>query len=244
MGNIKLVLLLSLILANLSFAFDSSQATEILYLSKFTDKRKPVVVLDTGVDFKDSKITPYLCVNGHRDYTEEGLYDYNGHGTNVAWQIIKRFNKKKYCILAVKYYSRGGMFLSSNLKNELKGLDYALELKAALINFSGGGESYSKDEDFAITKALRSNIKVAVAAGNSNSNLNEKCNFFPACLKPNKNLHVVGSVDKGGKKMQHSNYGSAVTNWALGDSVEDQNGKPLTGTSQATAVFSGLLLKD
>jgi major intracellular serine protease len=244
MGNVKLALLIILTLTNVSFAFDNDQATEMLYLSKFTDKRIPVVVLDTGINFKDNKVTPYLCVNGHRDYTGEGLFDYNGHGTNVAWQIIKSFNKKKYCILSVKYYLSTSLFFSSNLRKELQGIEYAIELKAALINFSGGGESYSLSEDQVVKKALSSNIKVVVAAGNNGSNLDEKCNFFPACLKPNKNLYVVGSLSAEGKKMGHSNYGHAVTNWALGERVEDQNGKPLTGTSQATAVLSGKLLKN
>lgn len=244
MGNVKLALVTILTLTNILFAFDSNQATEMLYLSKFTDKRKPVVVVDTGIDYRDSKISPYLCVNGHKDYTGEGLNDSLGHGTNVAWQIIKSFNKKKYCVLAIKYYPRSSMFSSVNLKNELKGIEYAIEIKATLINFSGGGESYSADEDKVVTQALNFGIKVVVAAGNNGSNLNEVCNFFPACLKPNKNLYVIGSLSKEGKQMGHSNYGHAVTNWALGDSVEDQNGKPLTGTSQATAVFSGLLLKD
>lgn len=233
-----------LLIPTLLFSFNSDEATETLYLSKFTDKRIPVSVIDTGISFKDSKIAPYLCVNGHKDYTGEGLNDYVGHGTNVSWQIIKNFNKQKYCLLVIKYYTKYDFFSSKNLSRELEGIRYAIEVKSALINFSGGGESYSKEEDNVINKALNSNIKVSVAAGNSNSNLDNKCNFFPACLKPHKNLYVVGSLSKEGKRMSHSNYGSIVTNWALGEDVEDQNGKPLTGTSQATAVFSGFLLKD
>jgi len=242
MGNVRLALIAILTLTNISFAFDSNQATEMLYLNKFSDKRKPVVVIDTGIDFRDPQIAPYLCINGHKDYTGEGLTDFIGHGTNVAWQIIKSFNKQKYCVLAVKYYQRFNIMGINNLRGELQGIEYAIELNAALINFSGGGESYSASEDLAVKKSLNSGIKVLVAAGNNNSNLNENCNFFPACLKPNKNLYVVGSLSREGKKMGHSNYGKAVTNWALGENVEDQNGKPLSGTSQATAVLSGLLL--
>lgn len=244
MLNAKSILVTILLTINSLFAVNPDEATEMLYLSKFTDKRKPVVVVDTGIDFKDSKITPYICINGHQDYTGEGLHDYVGHGTNVAWQIIKSFNKKKYCVLSVKYYTRTGSMSSNNLNRELEGIKYAMQIKAVLINFSGGGESYSSSEEAAINEALNSNIKVVVAAGNNGSNLDSKCNFFPACLKSNKNLYVVGSLSKEGNKMSHSNYGKVVTNWALGDRVEDQNGKPLTGTSQATAVVSGLLLKD
>jgi major intracellular serine protease len=244
MGKVKLTLLVTLALTNILFAFDTDEATEMLYLSKFTDRRKPVAVVDTGIDYKDSKIAPYLCVNGHKDYTGEGLYDFIGHGTNVAWQIIKSFNKKKYCVLVIKYYPKFDFLGSNNLKKELKGIEYATELKAALINFSGGGQVYSPDEDLAISKALSFGIKVVVAAGNSGSNLDQKCNFFPACLKPSKNFYVVGSLSKEGNQMAHSNFGRAVTNWELGEKVEDQNGKPLTGTSQATAVLSGLLLKE
>ena len=241
--NIKFFLVF-LVFSKVCICFDANEATEMLYLSKFKDKRTPVVVIDTGINYKDKKIAPFLCVNGHKDYTNEGLFDYNGHGTNVAWQIIKSFNSKKYCVLSVKYYPKYSLHISDNLINELKGIDYAIEVGAVLINFSGGGESYSRNEDIVIKKALSSNVKIVVASGNNGANLDEKCNFFPACLKPHKNLHIVGALSKEGQRMKFSNYGHQVTEWAIGESVEDQNGNPLSGTSQATAVVSGLLLKD
>lgn len=247
MFNKNLFFVITLLMSFQSFSFDNNYATEIIYLSKFTDKRIPVVVLDTGINFKDNKVTPFLCVNGHKDYTGEGLFDQNGHGTNVAWQIIKSFNKQKYCILAVKYYSSTSRLFgySNNLRGEIKGFEYAIQVNSALVNFSGGGEEYSKLEEIVIKNVLKKGIKVAVASGNNGSNLDFKCNFFPACLKMNnKNFHVVGGLTEQKNKMSYSNYGSVVTDWALGVNVKDQNDVPLSGTSQATAIVSGILLKE
>lgn len=217
--------------------------TETLYTLPFKDARIPVAVIDTGIDFTNSKVTPYLCNSGHVDFTGEGLYDYKGHGTNVAWQIIKSFNSKKYCILVIKYFPRS-QFDFNNLKYELKGLEYAISLKSALINFSGGGKSFSEEEKDLISKALKMGTKVVVAAGNHSTDLDKGCNFYPACLYKNKkNFHVVGALNKNNVKLSYSNYGSVITDWERGEDVAGPRGDYLTGTSQATAIISGKLLK-
>ncbi len=90
---------------------------------------------------------------------------------------------------------------------------------------------------------LNNGTNVAVAAGNSNKNLNEKCNVFPACLNLNSNnFRVVGSntanvyvVNNTVTYSKYSNYGTVVT--ALEDGT-DKGTPQMSGTSQATAIYT------
>ena len=45
-----------IILANSLMSLGSDYVTEFIYLRDFKEKRLPVVVLDTGINFKDNKI--------------------------------------------------------------------------------------------------------------------------------------------------------------------------------------------
>jgi hypothetical protein len=54
---------------------------------------------------------------------------------------------------------------------------------------------------------------------------------------------VVGSLDNNGKKMESSNFGSAVSRWELGLNVIGY-GIIMSGTSQAAAVATGKIVSE
>lgn len=100
--------------------------------------------------------------------------------------------------------------------------------------------TYLKTEREIIQKALNAGIYIVVAAGNENSNLEERCNYFPACH--DYRLIVVGNLKD--KKTRHpsSNYGNVVNHWEIGVNQEAL-GIKLTGTSQAAAVTTGRIIE-
>ena len=66
-------------------------------------------------------------------------------------------------------------------------------------------------------------------------NLDTLCNYFPACY--DKRINVIGA-----KNVSKSNYGHVV-DYVLNGKNRKAFGVNLTGTSQSTAVFTGLMIR-
>ena len=231
------------LVTSLAFSVTPEQAVELLITSNVAkETRKKIAVIDSGIDLNNQKLKPYICNSGSYDFTGEGLQDTHGHGTNIAWLVVKDLNPKEYCVMALKYYSLRNF--SENLEREIKSFARAIEHKAVLINFSGGGLGPSSPETEYILKALAKGITVVVAAGNNGNDLARNCNYFPACAVKDKNFYVVGSTYPNGQRLPTSNYNGPVSNWEVGFMQEGPDGKRMSGTSQATAIFSGKLLKN
>ncbi|NBP13541.1 hypothetical protein EBU95_03965 [bacterium] len=241
MNKIKFLVLL--LVSSVSFSLTPAQAIELLVTSNTQkETRKKIAVIDSGIDLNNEKLKPYICNVGSYDFTGEGLQDTHGHGSNVSWLIVKDLSPKEYCVMALKYYASRSN--PNGLEWEVKALSRAVEFGAVLINFSGGGLYSSSSESMVIFQALSKGIKVVVAAGNEGNDLSKNCNYFPACAVKDKNFYVVGSVYENGQRVPSSNYNGPVSNWEIGYMQEGPDGRKMTGTSQATAVFSGKLLKN
>ena len=223
--------------------------------SQSLGKTLKIAVIDTGIDSS----VPNLCGLDHKTFAEPNpLNDSHGHGTHIAGLINKFAGKGDYCLIAIKYYdvnAKGAV----NLRNMIDAIDYAVNLNVDLINISGGGPERSGGEQEVITKALNKGIKVITAAGNNNQNLSKECAYFPACY--DKRIVVVGNLSDNAPKdlktalgfphnrAPSSNYGSIVNRWEMGTDVESycakgKYGCKLTGTSQATAIASGKIVKE
>lgn len=203
------------ILLSLLFAF-SLQAKEI-----------KVAVIDTGKSFHKNV---NLC--GSIDLTGDSLdhTDKLGHGSNVSYLISKHAENTPHCQLPIKYfYSKKGkdVLELSNLAIEL-----AIAYKVDVINYSGGGTYFSKRECKSIKRALDAGIKVVAAAGNEGKDLKEEP-YYPAMC--DNRVIVVGCTD-----LKASNKGKRINL-----KVKCSNkGKPKqSGTSQATAIVTGKLIK-
>jgi subtilisin family serine protease len=222
--------------------------------------KKPIViaVIDTGLS-EEYMAKPYICKFGHKDFSGTGLNDRHGHGTHIsgliqqsaisgnvvsASELNKTLDTKaNYCQVILKYYDPTAKF-NNNLKNEIDALQYAINIKVDMINFSGGGEEFSKEEQVLIKKALDMGIKIVVAAGNEKSDITKKP-FYPACDDPR--LTIVGNMGRNKQRLPSSNYGDKVNTWEVGEDVYSSlphGSGVMTGTSQSTAIKSGKMIHE
>lgn len=222
-------------------------------------KQIKVAVIDTGIDLTMLKSKEY-CNTGHKDFTGSGIEDVNGHGTHISGLVDQyaknlilsedatpgQVNAKSinYCQIIIKYYSENG---ENNLTNSLKAFRWAIDQKVDIINYSGGGTTPFPEEKKLILEALDKGIKVVAAAGNEHSNLSIH-RFYPAMY--DKRIYIVGNlVDTKSRNIATtSNFGDPVNTWERGTSL--MSTLPLgkygymSGTSQATAVKSGKLVRE
>jgi len=205
--------------------------------------------------------TANLCRFGHKSFAKDlpnPLNDENGHGTHISGLINQNAHSGDFCLVAIKYYSDAYSGVQ-NLANFRKAIQYALNIKVDFINFSGGGGALDLGEKATINKLLDRGTTIVVAAGNEQSDLDERCDFFPAC--DDKRLIVVGNMcelddeDCAWTDSSHtmrrspsSNFGAYVTRWEMGNNVEStlpggRKGR-MTGTSQAAAIATGKLIRE
>jgi subtilisin family serine protease len=224
-------------------------ASLILFLAASSASAKTLIiaVIDTGID----PSVPHLCKMGHKSFVKSSsaLTDQNGHGTHIAGLIAANVGEGDYCIVAIKYYVDGATG-EQNMARMIAAEKYALNIKADFINISGGGPQSNSEEKQLIQSILKRNTTMVVAAGNEKSDLDKSCDYFPACY--DSRIIVVGNLEvreDGQKGVCHSsNYGAYVKRWEVGTNVTStlpggRTGK-MTGTSQATAVATGKLVKE
>lgn len=232
-----------------------------------------VAVLDTGISptlkhlmcdegHKDFTGTGMEDFNGHGShisglidqYARNVIFDSKEHNYN---SLIERLSAVKinYCQIIIKYghYSKDNKLppMTNHMENYINALRYAVSLKPDIINISGGGEAFYLSECMTILDGINSGITFVIAAGNEgaligvpNSTGSTKA-YYPAMCDDE--VLVVGSVDASGNKMPSSNYGPAIDIWELGYKVVSFNYKkdliPSSGTSQATAIATGRLVR-
>lgn len=177
------------------------------------------------------------------------LTDNHGHGTHIAGTIgAAAGNKKgisgispKVSLMILKYFDPK-VPTTDNLKNTISAINYAVKMQANIINYSGGGIEYSKEEHDAVAEAEKKGILFVAAAGNERSN-SDKNHYYPADYKLD-NIVSVTAYDPAVEVLASSNYGIETVDIAApGQNVlstlPGNNYGYMTGTSQATAFVSG-----
>ena len=219
-------------------------AAAVLAPTKCLSKTITIAVVDTGID---AATNTKLCKYGHKSFVDlYPLRDNGGHGTHVAGLIKKYAGKGNYCIVSVKWWAPHlpPEVASENMR---RAIAYANNINADFINVSGGGNTPSSGERAVVEQALNRKATFVVAAGNEYSNLDNQCDYFPACY--DKRLVVVGNLHDSIQlnREPSSNFGSYVNRWEVGTNVvSDFPGKRkavLTGTSQAAAIATGKLVR-
>lgn len=193
-----------------------------------------IAVIDTGFDMKHKDKVKLCDSSLHRDFTNTGLHDNHGHGTNIAGLIAKHI-KVDYCLVILKYYS--GDIGGNTLHRTILAIDWAVLKGVDMINYSGGGTIPFEHEKMSVLNALSQGIVFVSAAGNESTNLN-KGTYYPAMYDPR--IVVVGNVNRKGKRAPSSNYGSPIDLSVIGVN-RTALGITLTGTSQSTAIVTGRL---
>lgn len=195
-----------------------------------------ILVIDSGYsnNIKDLKV----CPNGTRDLTGKGMSDRLGHGTVILGIIAENLKDIPYCVYILKIYDDESF--ETPFIIHLDSFLYAYHIKDLdIINYSSNGTVYSRLEEVIInTIVVEKRVKFVTAAGNHNTDLDKKCNSWPACMD---NVISVGSLHRDGKKDSRSNYGKRVTAWEFG--YKCVNDTCMRGTSMATAVHTSKIAK-
>jgi subtilisin family serine protease len=254
--------MLRLTLTNIFVLLVSIQVNADVGWARFPRNIKQIViaVIDTGLD-SELMSKNFVCKSGHKDFTGGGLVDTHGHGTHISG-IIDQYAKdyiftkgkypsdidklyENYCQIIIKFYDPN-VRTSNNLKNTIKAFRWAIDHKVDIINYSGGGPEFSKEEKKVVVEALDKGIKVVAAAGNERSDIDVH-KFYPAMY--DKRIYIVGNiVGKSREIAASSNYGESVNSWEEGTLVLSRvpvnKYNYMSGTSQATAVKSGKLVRE
>ncbi len=178
------------------------------------------------------------------------LSDNHGHGTHVAGITGAEGGNgigvsgvaPHISLMVLKYYDPKSTG-NDNLRNTIKAIRYAIAMKANVINYSGGGLDYSKEEFDAVKAAQQKGILFVAAAGNEKSNSDQQ-HYYPANY-PLDNIISVTAINPMGKVLSSSNFGETSVHIAapgegIYSTLPGNKYGVMTGTSQATAFVSGV----
>ncbi len=175
--------------------------------------------------------------------------DEHGHGTHIAGIIAARPKLAGYKgvapnakLMILKYFGSS----DSHLDFTIKAFEYAVKMKADIINYSGGGYRPSALERKWVIEAQKKGILVVAAAGNDGSNMDRR-GFYPASYGLN-NIVSVASINQHNRLSKSSNFGARKVDLAApGEGILSTTPGGgfglMSGTSQATAFVSGLAAK-
>ena len=199
-----------------------------------------VAVVDSGLDMTHEDAPQYIWTNpqevagNHIDDDKNGFIDdihgwnfldenhdftdIRGHGTFVAGIIAAKYNNgvgiaginPGAVIMPVKVADEEGVTSSLNI---YRGINYAVNHGARVINVSLGGRSISKLEQQAVERAGRLGALVVVASGNNNENI---VTFGPSSSR---NVLAVGQIDYSGVRSTVSNWGPNLGLVAPGEQI-------------------------
>jgi subtilisin family serine protease len=177
-----------------------------------------VAIVDTGVDFRASdlantaRLPGYDFVNNDNDPTDD-----QSHGTHVAGTVAQSTNNGvgvagvayNARILPVKVLGANGQ---GSYENIIKGIVYAVDQGAKVINMSLAGRSGSQALRDAVQYANRKGVVVVAAAGNSGGAVE-----FPAAY--DEYVIGVGAVRYDLQRPGYSNFGPQVDLMAPGGDI-------------------------
>lgn len=228
-----------------------------------------IAVIDTGFDVNHPMVGALyskkleVCDGGTSKFNfvtkdnvpNDDVKDEHGHGTHVAGLIARYAGHAPVCIMPMRYYDAHGEDVK-NIDRTLLSLKKSIEMKADIINYSGGGIAPSAPECATIKEALDKDILVVVAAGNEGSDITVR-KYWPAMCDPR--VIAVTGKDSFGHRMRLSNYsgdpvfkkGDKTNGTTVKLKIEEGNDVLSTlpggqygfmsGTSQATAIMTGKL---
>jgi hypothetical protein len=216
-----------------------------------------VMSIDTGV-------SPHYMLNDFLEADESIDYiDTHGHGSHVAGLIL--YGPKlgdRVCpevrFFSCRYYQTH--IFSDNVTETKRCLQKAIDLNMDIVNYSSSGETFEMSE-YRLYKKFKG-IAV-VAAGNDGYNISVRQPAYPALygigfmitLANGKKLPIprlnnvipIASVYPDGGRMPTSNwYPGMIAEYGynLKSTGPDSNFISMSGTSQATAVYTHRLLKE
>lgn len=171
--------------------------------------------------------------------------DSSTHGTHVAGLIrsvvAQSVPQVPVEFMVLKYFKKG-MSVQEQRVAFLKALQYAVRMKADIINVSAGGPEFSTAELKVLREAHAQGTLVIAAAGNKKKD-DPYFAFYPAAYSV-PNVFSVVATDKKGRPLATSNLNPGKSNvLALGKKLRSSLPGNLfgimSGSSQATALVTG-----
>jgi subtilisin family serine protease len=171
-----------------------------------------------GTPMTDEQILKGYDFVNDLEINEREDSDDNGHGTMVTGVLGARVNNGlgisgavwSVKIIPVKVLNSSGEGTSEDVA---KGIRYATDHGADIINMSFGGAGFAKDTSLSesITYAFKRNVVIVAAAGNDlsvNGNNLDENPVFPICDDNGQNMVIgVTALDYQDKKPSFANYG-------------------------------------
>jgi thermitase len=201
-----------------------------------------IAIVDTGVDLdhpdlKNRIVKGYNVINESAEPDDD-----NGHGTHVAGIIASETNNNEGIagmtwfskIMPVKAMGAKGYGTTFDIA---RGIVWAVDHGADVINLSLGNYQPSKVLEEAVRYAYSKNVVMVSAAGNDGSNQPTYPSAYPEVLS-------VAAVDYDGKRASFSNYGDYIDIAAPGVYIPstyfNKQYAALSGTSMAAPHVAGL----
>lgn len=204
-----------------------------------------VAVLDTGVDYTHPDLKNKVLVDEGYNFVDNNynVMDYDGHGTHISGIIAAEANNSiglagvtgnlDVKIMPVKVLDQDG---EGDTISVVKGILYAVDNGANIINLSLGIRSKVELIAQAIDYAKSKGVFVVTASGNDNENSD---NFSPA----GDGGYTVAAMNYNYKKASFSDYGNSVKVAAPGVKILSTvpgGYEAWDGTSMAAPVVSGI----
>lgn len=205
-----------------------------------------VAIVDSGV-VQHEDLNDHVLYSVSVDYAEKKRYadDTFGHGTHVTGILAAVGNNGKGIagligdapidILPIKVLDRYGVGGDFEIA---KGVKYALDHGASVINLSLAGQGETEVLKAIIEEAVKRGVHVVAAAGNSHM---ATTNVYPASYP---GVITVAAINRQQAPLSISNYGWEVDVSAPGDflwSTYISGYRTMRGTSMATPHVSALL---
>ena len=209
-----------------------------------------VAVIDSGINGQHPDLVG-RTVWGHDFVSNTGIVtgaasDDNGHGSLVAGIIAAQANNTEGIagvawnskVMPVKVLDSAGQGTDSNI---IKGINFAVDHGAKVINLSLGGPGDNPALHDAVTYAVGKGAVVVVAAGNSGADEPEYPAAYPESI-------AVGATDTSGRITDFSTHGTwvdvAAPGWdILSTGTPDAQGNIYyydSGTSFAAPIVAGI----
>jgi len=211
---------------------------------EITEESHPVfmAVLDTGIDHTHESLKDFVATELGKNFSDSGTendtMDRHGHGSHVAG-IIASYHKvsgvtQNAKLIPVKVMNDEGIGTQYGI---IKGIYYAVEQGADVINMSIGVETYHSAHEDAINFAAAEGVVVVGASGNAGEEPLHYPAKFPSVIG-------VGALDQDGVRSSYSNYGEGLNLMAPGSKVYSttpgNNYHHYSGTSMAAPHVAGV----
>ncbi|ERI95629.1 putative thermostable alkaline protease [Clostridiales bacterium oral taxon 876 str. F0540] len=210
-------------------------------------KQIKVAVVDTGVDYNHPDLKNRVLKDEGYNFLDNNkdTMDDNWHGTHVAGIIAADgansigitgvVGNADVKIIPIKVLDKNGQGSSDIIA---KGIKYAADKEADIINFSVGFDVKDEFIRQAIRYARTKGSFVVVSAGNNNINCD---NSSPA---GDEGAYTVSSINEYNEKSSFSNYGNSIKIAAPGENILSTIPKGdydyKNGTSMAAPYIAGV----